>query len=477
MATKLFTNRAGRVTDSASDGKSLTLVEQRAASQIYVNDANTRNFIMRACAAPQWAQDPDTGLYVPYSEKERGQAQNLRLVSVFGNFDAIRETGELVHASDGFGVELARELPGLEEDVGGKFEDIPLVMKPYAPADRTGKEESYTAHHIDYLGESVDMEHLIESNLGWGKGNYVIRNRSSEVKTYRWKTRLAIGPKATGPYFIRQSNFIDGSYVDYGNAYATWYFADNRAITLDFHDMAINGQVDLEASQFDSQSAVLYSKPFTLRSGETYTVDPTVTPNPTSDGEGNNVGSAWAVGGGGQNAFGNVAPNVFRAYMRFLTTGIASGDTINDVALFLRVTGHVANINYNTVIINPYALNAQGNPATDTYATAYSNCGSSSDTYISGDTTCRTTGDKNFDLGGAADTDMAACLAGGSFSLGFRLTTENGGLNSGVFVASVTHSTSAYRPICTIDFTASGGALSPALLTKRRKTFRPILVR
>lgn len=436
-----------------------SLIEQHAQAQVFASSANTRRRLLRSFSAPQWAQDPSTGLYVDFAGRPRGQSGNLRSVAVSANFDAIRETGEKIYSSNGFSLELARERPGLEEDVGGTYVDVPLVMQPYAVAPRGGREASYVAYSLNYVGDRVDMDHLVESNLGWGKGTYTVRARGADVRTYRWKMRLALSASAFAPVFHRSTAIISNQLVDRGRAFATWNLRSGPPLTLDFSDMVIRGQVDMAASQFDATGVILYSIPFTLAPGQSYTLDPTITPDAGSSGAGAAADSAWGIDGtaGNTTAVGIVGGvHNLCNYNRFSTSPIASGDTLNS-GTYEPYVGDVGLFSSSTADYGGYNGDARGNPGSGSYASEYplARVVTNADSYAGVGTSYQSTGRKTFTLPAGALTDFAAALTDG-----FVVICNQGNGVSGnqyVFLTAHNNTTAGNRPFITLDYTAGGG--------------------
>ena len=239
---------------------------RQAAAIVYADDINPRLKRAVCFAGDQFAQNPDSRLYLPFVDFEMGAGRELRLASAAGNFQV--QGVSKVHFDNGFNTAIATETPGIERlNGGGRWANVPLTPIPYGRPSREGREVSYTAYDIGYASPFGNLNHRFESNLGWGKGDYTFTNLSADAQTFRFRLDVLM-PRAYGvPYFMRDVSILNGSIVDRGRAYAIWTMPNGKTVTVDFHDMVRTGSFDVAESVFSRNGATLYSLPFTLQPG------------------------------------------------------------------------------------------------------------------------------------------------------------------------------------------------------------------
>lgn len=447
------------------------LIEQHAAASVYVDDANPRLKRAICFAGDQWAKNSQ-GIYVDYADEERGQSKALRVMSAAGNFQV--EGGQKAHYNNGFSIELAREAPGMEMRVDGEWVDVPLSPRPYQRASKEGKEASYTAYDLGYVAEEGELSHRFESNLGWGKGDYTWTSLRAETAEYRFRLNVNLSVPAAEPYFLRHTTIENDSLISRGRAYATWVLRNGQPLTLDFHDMVVGGQYDAAESRFDASGATLYSLPFTLKPGQSYTVDPTITPDAGTSGAGAAADSSWGIDGtaGNTTAVGIVAgTHILCNYNRFALSPIAGGDTLNSGA-FEPYVGNVGLFASSTANWGGFNGDGRGNPGSGTYSTEYNAARvvTNADNYGSVGTDYQSTGRKSFALTAGALTDLAGAVSDGYFVI---CNQGNGVIgNQYVFLTAHNNTTSANRPRLSIVYTTGGGgggSIAPHMMYYRKR--------
>lgn len=443
---------------------------RQAAAIVYADDVDPRKKMAVCFAGEQFAQDPASRLYLPYADFERGSKKELRVASAAGNFQV--EGNAKVHFDNGFNARIATETPGIEILSGGKsWQDIPLTAVPYKRGSKQGKESTYTAYELGFASESGDLAHKFESNLGWGKGDYTWTSRRAERETFRFRLDIQVNGAIGEPHFMRDTYIDVDRIVDRGQAYAVWTLPNGKPVSIDFSDMVRSDIFDAKESVFNQFGATLYSLPFSLRPGESVTIDPTITPDAGSSGAGAGADSAWGIDGTGDNstAVGVVGGSAFlNNYNRFAMSPIASGDTITAGAYEPYVVD-VGTFAFSTADYGCYNTNGQGDPASDAYATAYSRSAviTNGENYANVGTDYRSTGRKSFTLGSPAIADLQSAISGGFFTICNQGNGVSG--NQYVFLAAHNNTTPANRPRLSITYTEGVGGVSGSATILEKK--------
>lgn len=128
---------------------------------------------------------------------------------------------------------------------------------------------------------------------------------------------------------------------------------------------------------------------------------------------------------GGTEGTGRFLGQGLRSYFRFDVSTLADAAIGSAVLKTTNITPN-GTISADSWAYRPYNTNGQGDPATDSDATAFTRCGSGSP-YLSGDTAWRTTGAKALELTATAGADIRAAIPSGKYTVAVTMTAESSG--------------------------------------------------
>lgn len=429
------------------------LIERHAAALKYVDSENPRRFLSRCFAKRIYGRNT-AGIYVPYADEERGGDNDLRIMSSAGNYQARRGNSDWAVYDDGFNAIRARKIVRVQQFLAGDWVNMPMPMVAQRYLSRDGQDVDWSGYgwrFRDALNNELDA--IFTQRQGVSK--WVYRFTSAVAGRYRLVLAVDIQQPAAQVSRMNMTQIVNGVYSSLGVCRATWHWGALDSVAFDWSDMIRTG---VYASHvIGPNGAAVTTRAVNMTAGQTVEIDPILTQDAGFTGGGASADSDWGIDSayGNTVATGAVGGNELRSVYRFDISSFASGDTINDVDLNTYVSDQ-SGVNYNSGIIGPYNGNGTGDPDTDAYATAWSRAGVSADNYINGNTFIRTDGAVSFDLGAAADVDMATARAAGStFSLAKNITTPSG--NSYWFTPAHTNTTPANIPELVVDTTASGG--------------------
>lgn len=158
--------------------------------------------------------------------------------------------------------------------------------------------------------------------------------------------------------------------------------------------------------------------------GEVKVYDPTFSDDADWGSDVDDSGNKY-VQDGADWAGKDTGDNIYRTANKFTISTLPTDHGVDQVDLEVSVTTVVA-MGSDTNSIGPYNGDGQADPESDAGSTMYTRCDVSSDNYVSGTTTLRTTGIKTFtDLGAQANADVEAARdAGTIFSVAVKLDAE-----------------------------------------------------
>lgn len=437
--------------------RKLDLIERHSSSLVYVDPENFKRKTITAFADRRYAKN-SAGLYVECSDEVR-QGDELRVASSALNFQAIPDLGQFHHYDDGFNKIRAVEEVYVEiKGKNGKWKKLDLKMRPGELESKEGKKDTWNGYRFVFNGDDGRLVVLLSRDEVGGKGDYKFTSKNSENAEYRLKIQLT---PTKGWKTFHKTEAVTHTPTEIkklGTRTATWEYGPNDGLSFDWLDMITNEDIDFSESLIAESGVTLCSKSFLLKPGESFQVDPVITPGGASSGGGGQSDSAWSIDGTGGNSFlaGTYAPSsvVARGYVRFTYASFTG--TINDSDLTFYVTGHLGNFNYDSLLIGDYNDTGQGNPATDAYSTAYSRADVQADFFVN-DTSSRTTGSKTVDLGTTADSHIASSSVNGEYTVCFNDDNANPGVTTGPWIAAHNNTTTGNRPVLTIDYTETGG--------------------
>lgn len=435
-------------------------IELRADARILVNSENTRQ--RRAFIYPgrRWSRNSQ-GLYVAFADEMRADgrrvmcaAMNLQTRQAAGNWDGF---------DDGFSVRRFTMTHRIRRFNGQSWDVLPLSMVNQRLLSRDGQAEEWSGYgwRFQHLEENHQLDTVLTQRLGIDKWISRFTAGGPLASQYRWEKVIALPRAAQQVTRMGSYRFVNGAIELLGESRVTFHFGANDSLTVNYEDMRLTDVFG--GCSADENGLVLWSKPFFLQPGESFEIDPVVTQNAAWSGDALLSSGQWvsSTNFGNSNYFGSDAGNPIRNVARWSLSSItdwSAANTINDFRYLPFVENGLSGMDFTSARTGRYGATGGNDPQTDTFnPTSWSRAdlsgSGSGGAWITGQTWCRTTGEKDLDLGTTADSDLKSLLDGGGTTVAIANNTEETSGNRYCPLGAWDNSTSSHWPQIQVDYT------------------------